>query len=168
MTTIPTALESAFASYLRACGDPVEGGLWRFATRDGQGVQIDVREGHSGEGIHPETGLIICRCEQNAVEQEIIGINGWRAVVVVELLYPHDSHEYDPNAVGAFEFVASEISESLTHEDALTRLNQAANGIEILGVREGIAMQASIEGSRSWTWTISLLVSQTQKRQIDL
>lgn len=168
MNTIPRDLENAFKLYMQACASAADGGLWLFKTASGTGTLLSIRAGQSEDGEKAAQGTIICACFGEQVQQEIPRVNAWRAVMEITLRYPADSHTADTNAVISFSYIAAEISAALTQSDAVARINQAANGVEILGPpREGIAMESGIEDeARVYRWVLSLMVAATFHRPV--
>ncbi len=165
MGVIPRALEDAVVAYLVSCATPASGGLWRFLTEAGLGVSLDIRPGHYSGAPLSADGFIVCECVGNAVQQELIGINAFRAVVAIHLVMPGASLSGQSSSVEAFDYVAGEISSCLVRPEAMAETNRAAVGVVILGPREGISVESSIEdGARRWTWVLSLMVAASNQR----
>lgn len=168
MGIIPRALEDALVAYLVSCCTASEGGLWRFRPNAGAGVALEIRPGHYAGPVLPSEGRIVCECVDGTVQQEIVGVNSYGAVAKIHLELPADTVPGEANAVAAADYIATEISDALVHPLALETTNRLASGIVILGPKEGVSMQAGIDGGmRVWQWFLNLRVSAVAQRTIE-
>lgn len=157
-------IENALARYLTSEDSRTVGGLHLFKTKSGTGDALEIRTGHDDDGELPDSGFILCSCNDETVSQLTFGVDCYQATAHVELIYPGDDRTDDSATLPSFDSCCNEISHALGSEYLLRDLTNQGEGIVALGFSAGIQSSSSITSrTREASWSLPLLLSGTEK-----